>query len=84
MDTHRKVRIVNGKDANIPNIRSDEPVVLVDGKLLYGVTRIEMDHKYAEGRTTAKITLVGVDVDLEAAPEYIVKVIGPKPPEEDR
>lgn len=83
LNTHRKVQIVNGRDSGLKNVTLNGPVVMVDDKLLYGVTRIKIDHTYDQGRCTAEITLTGVDVDLEAAPDYLVRVVGPKPPKED-
>lgn len=81
--THRKVRIVSGKDCGVPNVIPDVPVVMVDGKPLQGVTRIKFDHKYSEGRPVIEVTLVGVDIDYEGAPDYLVRVVGPKPPREE-
>lgn len=80
-DTKKRVRICTGHYADRPWV----PVVLVDGEPLEGVTRIVFDHSYEYGAPRVAIHLVGIDsaisADLEATPDYLVKVIGPGPPD---
>jgi hypothetical protein len=80
-DTRKRVRIVTG---HYPE-RPDDVAVLVDGEPLRCVTRISFDHDYSEtrGLPLVTLTLIGVDVDLdlEGAPDYLVRVVGPRPPD---
>lgn len=80
-DTRRHVHITTEHDVAKSLGR---PVVLVDGEPLYGVTSFKIEHDYSDGGTVrAQITLLGVDVDLKAAPDYLVKVVGPGPQASD-
>jgi hypothetical protein len=75
-DTMKRVRITTDH----PDARDRfTPVVLVDGEPLDCVTHIGVDYGYDDGPLAVTLTLIGVDVDLEGAPEYLVKVIGPPP-----
>jgi hypothetical protein len=60
-----------------------EPLVYVDGELLQGVTRVQMDHTYDKGMAAVTLTILSVDIDMAAAPDWLVRVVGPspKPPE---
>jgi hypothetical protein len=81
-DTHRKVKVTT--DPGIPNVTPFAPVVMVDDKPLYGVTEIEFKHNYSDGGPpVVKVTLIGADVDLEGIPDYMVRVVGPRPKFED-
>lgn len=72
-----RVRIVTDREGYPPH----QPVVLVDGEPLRAVTRIEFaPYSHAQGGPMlVTLTLLGVDValDLEAAPEHLVRVVGP-------
>lgn len=74
-DTSKRVRIVTGH----PGYPPDTPVVLVDGEPLRCVQRIQMDHSYTGELPAVQLTLIGVDVDfdMDAAPDYLVRVVGP-------
>lgn len=80
MDTRKRVKIVTGH----PGYPPDSPVVLVDNQPLRAVSRIEIDHTYNGGLPEVKLTVLGVDVDMnmDAAPDYLVRVVGPRPPED--
>jgi hypothetical protein len=76
-DTRKRVKIVSDH----PGYPPGSPVVLVDGEPLRCVSRIKLDHEYSGGLPTVELTLIGVDVDLDldATPDYLVKVVGPAP-----
>jgi hypothetical protein len=80
-DTSKQVRMVMGDHPDAP---ADWPnyqiCVLADGQPLAGVTDVKIWTDADEGfRPVVQLTLIGVDVDLEGAPEYLVKVVGPGP-----
>ena len=82
-DTRKRVRIVT----NYPGYPSHVPVTLVDGEPLrrararVGGTDPPLDHSHDSGIPLVELTLLGVDVelDIEANPDYLVKVVGPAP-----
>lgn len=82
LDTRKRVRIVTGH----PGYPEYSPVVLVDGEPIRAVTRIELDYRHEDGVPLVKLTILGIDVDMDlgAIPEYLVKVVGPKPDRKDR
>lgn len=77
-DTHRRVRLTTDH----PQSNFHRPVILVDDKPLYGVTEIRYECKYNGEIPKVQLTLLGVDIELEGAPEYLVRVVGPGPKKE--
>lgn len=77
MITDQRVRIVNGD--KVDNYPDYGLAVLVDGEPLRGVTKVGIDWGPPDGPVAVQVTLLGVDIDFEAAPDYFVKVVGPRP-----
>ena len=70
LDRRKRVRIRMGADDAYPS-------VTIDGERLDCVSRIEIDHSAGDAPMRVRLTLIGVDIDLEGAPEHLVKIVGP-------